>query len=249
MSFAATFHVGSDTCIRVLRGPCLVDDRASIVVVSEGLTILANCWEDMQRLVLALHDGIAEARQADDDAAHATFDSDDPGAATAMRKADADSTWAWNPRVVDQTGQDTPRQDGAAQDPAGQSLREVVAAADDELLEAGGLRVRLQREAREQLRAEGVPLCRTTVILRACALLHAQRHGDDLRTAPDDRRHDADAARHTGDGTSDRAGRADGASGGDGPGGTGMRCAAKRARVADLLRVETRIARSNDRAV
>src|SRR6478672_8334728 len=104
MSFAATLHVRPDTDIRVLPGAHLVDGRAVIVEVSDDLTILADCWQDMQRLVLALYDGIAEARQAEDDAERARFVRDEISVDAAMRASDADSIWGWIPRVVDGTG-------------------------------------------------------------------------------------------------------------------------------------------------
>ncbi len=59
-----------------------------------------------------------------------------------------------------------------------------VSALEAELDAVGGLRVELQRTAREQLAAEGRPVVRATVISRAVELLHEQR---DDRPGADDR--------------------------------------------------------------
>jgi hypothetical protein len=47
------------------------------------------------------------------------------------------------------------------------------------LAEAGGLRVVVQRQARAQLSAEGLPVTRTTVARRAVSLLENHRHAHD----------------------------------------------------------------------
>ena len=49
-----------------------------------------------------------------------------------------------------------------------------LAAMEADLCDAGGLRVVLHRQAREQLTVEGAPLTRATVTRRAHALLGAQ---------------------------------------------------------------------------
>ena len=50
-----------------------------------------------------------------------------------------------------------------------------VAAMEAELAETGGLRVVLQRQARDELAAEGIPATRATVTRRAQALLSTRR--------------------------------------------------------------------------
>jgi hypothetical protein len=169
MSYTATCHVSANTDIRVLPCTQLLDGRAVIFVVIEGLTIVAHRWEDLQRLVLALHDGIADARQGEDEAAKAIFAGsgmDWPAATPTTATTETASVWNL------QAGADSDKPPSAAE----------VAAAEEELIEAGGHRVRLQRQARAQLLAEGGPLCRATVAVRACALLHAERKPvDDLQ--------------------------------------------------------------------
>ena len=166
MSFTATCHVTATTDIRVLPCTQLLDGRAVVFVVVEGLTIVAQRWEDMQRLVLALHDGIADARQGEDAAAKAIFAGS--GLDWSAAKPTAEPASMRHPQQCAEGGREQP------------SSAEVEAA-EEELIEAGGIRVRLQRQAREQLRAEGAPLCRATVAVRACALLHAERGAvDDL---------------------------------------------------------------------
>ena len=169
MSFSATVHVTATTDIRVLPCTQLLDGRAVVFVVVDGLTIVARRWEDMQRLVLALHDGIADAKRGEDEPAKAILAGS--GLDWSSAKPTASSGWLRHSRVRAERGAATP------------SSAEVEAA-EEELIEAGGIRVRLQREAREQLRAEGAPLCRATVAVRACALLHAGRGAVDDPPTP-----------------------------------------------------------------
>jgi hypothetical protein len=81
----------------------------------------------------------------------------DPTTRSPMRLAEA-GPW-WDEPVV---------RDAPAVDPA------ELAAMEADLCDAGGLRVVLQRQAREQLAAEGAPTTRATVTRRAHALLGAQ---------------------------------------------------------------------------
>jgi hypothetical protein len=53
-----------------------------------------------------------------------------------------------------------------------------LAAMEADLADAGGLRVVLQRQAREQLATEGIPVTRATVTRRAHALLCARLDGE-----------------------------------------------------------------------
>lgn len=56
--------------------------------------------------------------------------------------------------------------------------KEEVASAEAELEDAGGLRLLVQRQAREQLAAEGRPVQRATVAIRALDLLHARQRAE-----------------------------------------------------------------------
>jgi hypothetical protein len=86
-----------------------------------------------------------------------------------MRLAEAGPWWddaaAANPATAPQQGH-------------GQSLDVgdgvSLAQAEAELADADGLRVHLQAQARNELRAEGTPLTRTTVLRRAHQLLQRQ---------------------------------------------------------------------------
>lgn len=81
----------------------------------------------------------------------------DPSTRSPMRLAEA-GPW-WDEPVVRDA-------------PAGNTAE--LAAMEADLCDAGGLRVVLQRQAREQLTAEGAPLTRATVTVRAHALLAAR---------------------------------------------------------------------------
>ena len=81
----------------------------------------------------------------------------DPATRSPMRVAEAGPWW-----------------DGQASQSTATASREQVEAAESVLAEAGGIRVIVQREARVQLRAEGVPVSRASVALRARDLLLAR---------------------------------------------------------------------------
>jgi hypothetical protein len=82
----------------------------------------------------------------------------DPATRSPMRVAEAGPWW-------DEPGTATAVSDVAAAE---------LAAMETDLCNAGGLRVVLQRQAREQLGAEGAPTTRATVTRRAHALLAAR---------------------------------------------------------------------------
>lgn len=79
----------------------------------------------------------------------------DPESRSPMRVAEAGPWWDGRPLT-------------AAVEPP---TAEEVEAAESELLEVGGLRVKLQSDARRQLAAEGVAATRATVVVRAAQLL------------------------------------------------------------------------------
>lgn len=92
----------------------------------------------------------------------------DPATRSPMRLAEAGPWWdaAASPAGADATGGSTEAVGGSGDHP-----RVPLKVAEAELAEADGLRVVLQRQAREQLAAEGAPVTRVTVLRRAHDLL------------------------------------------------------------------------------
>ena len=115
MSCATTFIVGSDTGIRVLPGAHLIDGRAVIVVVSDGLTITGAPLggHAATRPRAARRDRRGQTGRGR--RRHATFSDDAVGAAAARcTMTDVASTRARIQRVADGTGQDAAAQDRPA---------------------------------------------------------------------------------------------------------------------------------------
>jgi hypothetical protein len=102
----------------------------------------------------------------------------DPQTRSPMRVAEAGPWWdqEWRhpsgPSDVDAQRRATPRD---AQDVLTARNAISVQQAEAELAETDGLRVHLQRTAREQLAAEGAPVTKITVLRRAHDLLMASR--------------------------------------------------------------------------
>ncbi|BEP13932.1 hypothetical protein acdb102_22430 [Acidothermaceae bacterium B102] len=94
----------------------------------------------------------------------------DPATRSPMRLAEAGPWWDLTQPAPDAEG---PNSDENG--PARKTDRVPLEVAETELVEADGLRVVLQRQAREQLTAEGTPLTRVTVLRRAHQLLVAAR--------------------------------------------------------------------------
>jgi hypothetical protein len=91
----------------------------------------------------------------------------DPATRSPMRLAEAGPWW-------DEPGPATAESNVAAAD---------LAVMEADLADTGGLRPLLQRQAREQLTAEGVPMTRATVTRRAHALLNARLDNEAGATA------------------------------------------------------------------
>jgi hypothetical protein len=95
----------------------------------------------------------------------------DPATRSPMRLAEAGPWWD----IAQPHGLDS-RSGSAGKDEANAAdERVLLEVAEAELIEADGLRIVLQRQAREQLGAEGKPLTRVTVLRRAHQLLIATR--------------------------------------------------------------------------
>ena len=69
MSLSGTFYVPPASDFRIVSSANLYAGRAAVSVMSEQLLIQSDCWEDMMSLVTALHDGIAQAKQVEQEAA------------------------------------------------------------------------------------------------------------------------------------------------------------------------------------
>jgi hypothetical protein len=93
----------------------------------------------------------------------------DPNTRSPMRLAEAGPWWDDAAAAHQATSQQATADDSRA----GVAPLEHI---ERELAEADGLRVHLQAKAREQLRAEGAPVTRATVLRRAHALLQRQPH-------------------------------------------------------------------------
>ncbi len=84
----------------------------------------------------------------------------DPDTRSPMRVAEAGPWWDGSPPARSEA----------------QPSDDEVRAAEEQLQELGGVRVHLQAAARKQLRAECVPVNRSTVVVRAVALLRVHDH-------------------------------------------------------------------------
>ncbi|BEP13968.1 hypothetical protein acdb102_22790 [Acidothermaceae bacterium B102] len=95
----------------------------------------------------------------------------DPATRSPMRLAEAGPWWDVTPIAMPPDGESIEGEDPAE----GRNDQIPLEDAEAELVEADGLRILLQRRAREQLTAEGIPLTRITVLRRAHQLLLATR--------------------------------------------------------------------------